>query len=45
VVVNGKLLAAKDTLMAVGVLLAITKVVANSRIVVVVVLQLATTPC
>jgi hypothetical protein len=45
VVVNGNSVVAKDTLMTMGVLLATTKVVVNSRIVVVVVLQLAATPC
>jgi hypothetical protein len=45
VVVNGNSVVVKDTLMTMGVLLATTKVVVNSRIVVVVVLQLAMTPC
>jgi hypothetical protein len=45
VVVNGNYVVVKDTLMAISVLLATIEVVANSRIMVVVDLLLATTPC
>jgi uncharacterized protein YggT (Ycf19 family) len=45
VVLNENSAVVKDILMTMRVLLATTKVVDNSRIVVVIVLQLATTPC
>jgi membrane-associated PAP2 superfamily phosphatase len=45
VVVNGNSVVVKDTPIAMGVLLATTKLVAKGKIVVVVVLQLATTLC
>jgi hypothetical protein len=45
VAINGNFIVVKYTSMTIGVLSATTKVVANSTTVVVVGLQLATTPC